>query len=84
LHAGGTCNTRITFHHTLLNSFPELADALAFVNFKQEGFAVINLLVITVDPKVTCNNASGIPKEAGIQEHSITELLSLAKEQKDS
>lgn len=28
---------------------------------------MINLLVIAVNPKVACNNASGIPKETGIQ-----------------
>lgn len=29
---------------------------------------MICLLVVVVDPKITCNNAPGIPKETGIQE----------------
>ena len=40
---------------------------------------MINLFVVAIDPKITCNNASGIPKETGIQEALDYRVIVLSK-----
>lgn len=40
---------------------------------------MINLLIVAVDPKITCNDASGVPKKTGIQEALNYRIIVLSK-----